>query len=211
MSSNVNVRKSYLPHFLVFQAVVVAFAAGFFTCFLLVKKDGEKALPEANDSAQVQGQKDPQPSIPFSESEDIELLVDFDLPFNQAMTAANYNRLPIGFNEETFPQDKEEKGKKKVVFKIFDLDKVTSQDIIKVMGQRGCKPATLRKLMAYNHKGPASQLGAMVALGSITKDGSVPCSWLVDDIDIRKLGPERYNRKWIGDYRFLAVKQEKAD
>lgn len=206
-----NVRKSYLPHFLAFQALVFAFVAGFFTCYMLVKKDDEtQSVTSVVDKDPVKTKSTDK--ISFTESEVIRITINYDLPLHAMVLAGNYDQLNPGITEENFPNSKNEKGKNDVSMKIFDFEKgIESKDAIIAMEQKNCRPATIKELIAYNQHGPRSQEGAMIALGSVTKDGYVAISWIGSiTMRDRRLNLDRSSRPsgpWSSYYRFLAVKK----
>ena len=69
--------------------------------------------------------------------------------------------------------DKHEHGKKEVQFRIFkrgDCDDF--QDVVQYMAMNGCRPATLRELLAFVIANPRMKIDVLVAVGSVWIDPS---------------------------------------
>ena len=149
-------------------------------------------------------------------------VVDYDIPLPKYLSTANCTH--DGYiTEENFPPNREEHGKIEFVFKVFRPDSrdgdvtkdfspdVSSDEAIQVMQKHGCRPATLRELIAYVTAHPSEYL---VALGSVCNPlgiKKVPSFSMLstNSSDKKYIHLDPLSEEWSSIHGFLSVSEKK--
>jgi hypothetical protein len=135
-------------------------------------------------------------------------VVNYKIPLKELIASGHYDEVDAAITEEHFLLQDAEVGPR-VAFKLFVFTKTTpSEEIIMVMQKEGCRPATLRELVAFGNVNPEAQTNyGLVGLGSIwtasNKVRYVPV--LNSSSRKRYLEIERFVAQWSVRCRFVAV------
>lgn len=174
------------------------------------KKNDQKKYPPPSET-----------SVPRDEVVHEEVIeVDFDRSLQKAIAAGGYRAVNRNITEANFPPGKDEKGKRKVSFVIFqfstcDGEEITSEEATQRMEARSCCPASLRKSLAFGEISSKvrGQFPKVVVLGAVyvAPNGDYQALTLLSlydgDKEVRDLSFRPLDYKWHPDSHFLGVKQ----
>lgn len=137
------------------------------------------------------------------------VVVDYGRSLKEMVAAGNYGYVHRDIVLENFPV--KEKGRKIIEIVLIKFDqKVSSENVIKYMDQKGFRPATLPELLALGEKEENLDLlknGGVVAFGSMYHLSS---GYRVAFLDWRfknRLRTIRAERVWEKFYSFAAVRK----
>lgn len=143
------------------------------------------------------------------------LIVNYDRSLQEVIKAGDYKVVDELIIQANFPSNKEEKGKKELLFKIFQIPetdrKLHHETVISKMKEKGCRPATIRELLAFCQAHPDFQKQfAVFALGSLrikpgTKNHLVPTIWGSDTGGSYLILLLSGHNRWGSHHHFLAV------
>jgi hypothetical protein len=169
-------RKNLLATALMFGVGLAT--VGFMWLFILSldhKKTSRTVAPISSTAqdkeVQPEKEQDERPPLPPPPKEvtfDGELDVDYDQSLKEAIRKSRHDPSGGIFEEKYFPRTKDESGKKKVSYKLFSFgNHIGRDDLVPKMGESGCRPATLRELLAFEEQkhDPARKF-EVVALGT---------------------------------------------
>ena len=99
----------------------------------------------------------------------LDVVVDYDKPFEDMLAAGHFQKVDELISEEDFPPKKHEHGKREVQFKLLNLgSKVVPKDMYEKVDAKGCRPATLRELLAFCEANPDMNFAsAIFVIGSV--------------------------------------------
>ena len=136
-------------------------------------------------------------------------LVNYDLRVEAAVREGKYDWSNTDINDKNFKTS--HTGQKEVEMKLFHFNRyVESEEAIREMKKEGYRPAELHELLAFGAKYPDEQRKyPIVALGSVWRywDGYRHVPYLWRDGSERNLNLNYFVLRWLGHYRFLAVRK----
>lgn len=126
----------------------------------------------------------------------------------QLIKAGKYGWVNEDINDKNFPDFKEMPAEKT---ELLHFNKVlSSEKLLEEMTKQGYRPANLKELLTFGKDNPEEQRKYhIIGLGSVWRNlyggRSVPYLW--DDFDGRGLSLGWYDRDWLSNDRFLAVRK----
>lgn len=135
-------------------------------------------------------------------------MVDYTCSLKEAIKAGCYDEVDEEITENNFPLQKDEQGKRQVVFKIFYFKQsVESEDAVKMMRMEGCRLATLLELLSFGKDNPEIQTEfVVVALKSYLQSNAARRITLLNSTTTKRVVCSRWFRnEWASTVRFLAV------
>jgi len=125
---------------------------------------------------------------------------------NDQVKAGYYIASHESINDHNFTADRPDQMD--VILKFFDRT-ISTQEVLKLLGEEGLRPASMSELLAFGSRYPDAQIQYLiVALGAIlrTPNGD-SVGWLGNNQIGRKLGLSPIGNIWCDSYRFLAVEK----
>lgn len=147
--------------------------------------------------------------IRIYEEDPIVLSLGDDCSLKQRIIVANYNFCNYDINEKNFPAPELSNQEQKLSVRLFSFkQRIESKEVIWQLKNKGCRPATLVELIAFELEYPEFCTGVpIIALGSIYRDTfgvkSVP-QFLLDK-NGRSLYLDLFEGEWEKGDKFLAV------
>lgn len=138
--------------------------------------------------------------------------VDYDVPFDQAVTVGEFNQVDLYLTAKRFGQEAGT-GKQQVVFKLFQFESGPKRsatplpEALSAIKQEGYRPATLRELLAFARANPEAQRHFRIAsFGAIGHGRSelIACPELWSEGDL----PEDRTHRILTLYYFGAFVRE---
>ncbi len=137
------------------------------------------------------------------------LLVNYDLPVEDAVNAGNYQAVNSSITTRNFPPARRGQARLEIILVRFDI-RMTSEKVLGELGKEGLRPVELREFLAFGAEYPEVQRRfSVVALGSECRDHrgyrSVPC--LYEASEGRYLDLHWWDDGWYSYSRFAAVRR----
>ena len=135
--------------------------------------------------------------------------VNYDLSVESLVAQGKYDWKSSYITSKNFSTTR--KGEATLNLELVPLNQVlTSEEVIAELKKQGLRPAELHELLAFGAKYPDEQRKyPIVALGSVWRywDGYRHVPYLWRDGSERNLNLNYFVLRWLGHYRFLAVRK----
>ena len=149
--------------------------------------------------------KDPAASAVYT----YHVTVNYGLSLTEMIRAGRYDWVDPNITSDNFPING--KGTKEVALELVHFNRYinSSEEVIRELGKKGLRPATIVELLAFSAKyTDVMRQSTIAALGSVwlSLDGRrrVPSIWGGRGLG---LGLDSFESGWNGEYRFLAVRK----
>jgi len=140
----------------------------------------------------------------------IVIVVDYGHSLKDAIVDCDFDWVNSDITDEHFPAEEDEQGKKENKFRLFHFNRVIQDgdEAIREMDKEGCRPATVRELLAFARVNPEFQRQfPIIALKSVWvgRDGARMVAALFGPSGKRSLHLSYFDRRWRVSCRFLGV------
>lgn len=142
-------------------------------------------------------------------TETFPLLVNYDLPLEEAINAGKYQGVHGAITRENFPSARHGQAHMEIILVRYE-QRMESESVLKELDKEGLRPAELPEFLAFGAEYPDVQRKfSVVGLGSVWKDRkgyrNVPC--LYEASEGRYLDLHWWNDGWYSYSRFAAIRK----